>query len=427
MEEVEQKDLKKRFRFGWRFLSFLLLGQLSILSLVFAWWYNSDADLDAVRERAVDLGIATGYEDLYSNDVDVELEAAIDEIIRLQEEVFYSIGLDDDFDYDEELLVGFNVKNSIYPGRELDQVSLQYYKRQEMRGAYRRIRDLIVSQKGKRFRVSLRDKQNNKYDRYTLSDLVSLIQILADYSFSGNQQEYLEAIDLMIDINAMAARDDHIAFSVNVAMVGCIINVMECRFDSVPLEKMLKCRTVYQGFFRELQAVQEHWFVSLLEGTERGLFDQELATIYGVNSRSGWDMFISKVKMKYARSYYLNFALDIASVKCNSLEDLDKYEILLEEYIERHFDRWYGKALNVLNRSITYSIGSLRGTGSRLDLLIAIKQGAKLPRDAFGNPYREIIKDGKLLGYYSIGEDGVDDGWESEDYPIWLYGYIEHP
>jgi hypothetical protein len=66
-----------------------------------------------------------------------------------------------------------------------------------------------------------------------------------------------------------------------------------------------------------------------------------------------------------------------------------------------------------------------------IQVILAELRNEPLPKDPFdpaGGLLRRFERDGKLIGVYSLGENGVDDGGDkNKDYYFPLYGPFEDP
>ena len=425
------EEQKPKKRLTWRFFVLVFVGSLLLFVCSAVWWYNSDADLDAVRARALSLGMPTTYEEIYTEFNDPRLIVALDKVAQIVENDLWTIDYYYEYhglDLPDEEFRGFSQEAFVYPGRGLDEASLTYYRKAEITECVQEVIKILKPFVGKRTYIQLVDgKPDGKSVPLYFSGFNSAACFLSDYAFAQDQERFDEIIELQLQLTSLMPREGLIGALVRVAGLGLIASAVETRFDKISLSTLEEIRRQYLEIVGELKPVMYCGFLEMFEiSDEELLFSRRLGSLIYNTEVTWFDEWFAKVAFRYSRSDMLNQQIDINLILKGDVSDLKTVPIIVKKYEAEHDVQWYAEAdINILP-AYGGSVESIGRGLCHIEALIAIKKGEPLPNDFWGNPYKGIYKDGKFIGFYSMGEDGIDNGWEYADrLPHWLYDYID--
>ena len=431
MDNTEQASPEKSKRLGWRFFLLLFLGILTTFTLLIVWWLNSSSDLNHLRQRLADNDLPQTSAEYYSGHRDRVLRAAVDDMYEILDRGLIRyvpsartdeiLGISENFMYYGPESVG----ESGYD-RGLQSDALKYYQYDNVRAAYLEFRDLLQKQMGKRLTVVPDDLDTSGW--YDLGNFYELYDFLADYAFAGDKQHFEDVLGCMLDLHELIPRATNLFVDSNGYSLNDIGRVLQNRFEIVSLATLERYRNMVLRPVLELQHANVGASLYVLDKFELGFTDSEQKGLTGYNTGDPVSLFFGNIKLRYIRSFMGGLLVDAALVKCETLKDLDTIDNRVKDYADQNRHRWGGQKLVEFSEVVSAMYVKLRQPLAFADLLIAVKKGEPIPFDAYGNPFKPIEKDGKVLGYYSIGQNAVDDGWENEyPDPIWLFGYLEKP
>jgi hypothetical protein len=425
MPNMADEQQKKSRGWSWGMLGLCVFVLLLISLLIGFRWYHSTADLDAIREQAKAQGMPVTWGELGKTLADSE------DIKRFNRLAILSKGFKDynyelsdgkiDGDKKTDRLRAFSPipDKAVQFHKELDQTTVtealaiidqipqgplvlrigeMLKKPNNVIGTYRQ----VVRWLGER--VLLAD------ERSIDQEAVRLIRFVSTFDVS-TQTDYLIKISL-ISIMLPNVTSRIVPYK---KPEGTYVNLLEGLAQQAGKDAI----TMYEGDI-----------VECLEATAK---PSDFGKI-GIFGNKWYDPYCNPLKARFGRYKALQAILSgqMMALKSVSLgdrvgwtRDIEAHEETLRDW---HPNEWLEKM--VLSLRSTISIMHIKAL-MKLQVVLAELRNEPWPNDPFdpaGGPLHRVERDGKLMGAYSVGENGIDDGGDKrkDDY-FPLYGPLDPP
>ena len=419
---MADEQRKKSRGWSWGMLGLSVLVFLLISMLIGFNWYHSTADLDAIREQAKAQGMPVTWEEMG------QTLAASEDIERFDRLAILSKGLKE---YKSELSMG-----KIEGDKEADRLS-----------AFLPIPDKAV-------------QFHNQLDLATVTEALAIIDQLSHgpllVRIGGSQKGPNTAIENYRQVarwmnERVLLADEHsvdeeavrllqyvsscgvtieIDYAIKISLVQIVMTNVTSRIISRKGKKdiyITLLNNLLQQMEKDSVVCYEGGFIEFLETVAQ---PSDIGkTFFNYN---WYDFYYNPLKARVGRYAALEAILSGRMMAMNSLSlaervrwarDLRAHKLTLRDW---HPNEWLEKMVSSTHSYI--SVMHIR-TVIQLQVVLAELRQEPWPNDPFdpaGGPLHRIERDGKLMGVYSLGENGIDDGGDKrKDYYFPLYGPLE--
>ncbi len=402
---------------------------LGILIAVFFMWYQSDADIHAIKEAARSRGIPVSYEELYAEPIDQELRDVLLEVLVISEKHLLCLS---DHLYEKEGVLGdiesyrnFSYGLPVYPHQGLDAVSAAYYQEGDFRAHVERVCVLLKAVKGRRLTVGPDEALG--IPEISISEINELSLFLSDYAMTVDVALYNEIVEALLDLNELMPRNGLIAALCRIGALSQVGNLMCLRLQDLDVRHVERVVSMTDGLKSDTESMCLEVFVSLLAQSDQFVLIKESPlTITGGTDLGLVGKCVERFRLRLIRADAFEQMVALCALALQDGFQLDELRSLALQQKREADLSWRSQGLAFFQPGIVGGIDSCNRVVSFARLLLAEKTQQAWPNDAFGNPYVPVYKDDKLIGAYSCGEDGIDDGWDGESNPpYWFYGHLE--
>lgn len=416
-ERTEQRVFIQRHPLLSMFFAFVGTLTLCIIAVVF--WYYSDADVDRVRAAAKAAGVELGAEKVRRPVSPQNILDALDELTSVSEQKNILFGYSDYYDQLDVSIEypSMSAEPRLIYGDPFPSHLYEFYAKHMDVSAHDKIMACIEQLKSHKIEVGVQWDFEARLPHIT-----------------GMQDTYIHLCEWMLTLPV-----DQFRTELQSAFV---------LLDSYPDGGLIAClvktaiaRLITETAFYRIQDVGADLvpYIKILENSLKDdiRLSMHIEFICSMNSMSRESLDV----LTGHNSFYANFDVDILFAKMcflfyrerelmammqTVLAGKSVYESFCQQVRKIEVDNKGYRSL--LLPAWSGSIESVNLAVFRLQILRAIIEESPLPKDVYGYELKEIHDaQGKLLGYYSIGEDGIDDGWKKEwnDRPVWIYGELQ--
>ncbi len=386
-------------------------------------WFHSTSDLDAVRDYARSKGVALTYEELLGPDAgDVRAVKLFKELTSLGEQLVVFADSSYALELDNYLKIpNFCSEVVLYPGMEIASELRCYYNEVHDQKIIADVLDRLrkLEPYGSKF-LRLEDFDDGS------SHVVGVNQLLiffCEFALSAKTaDEFNERVSYVIKLVAMLPEGHLINSLVQTAVTGLMLSAVQLRYHELDERRIKELRALREYFINYFLISLKYDCVLLFNSYNDVLSAYEES--WG-NKLDAWEEFELLVFSRFYRaSSVQNFIDYVVGAQSGWVSFSDP---LFQASYDSPSGYWARQGMELLPYR-SGAVKSAKRTVIAFDLLFAEYDKTSWPNDIYGNQLLPIEKDGKIIGAYSMGEDGIDDGWENEqdEQEIWLYDYIEH-
>ncbi len=395
----------------------------SIAVVVYIWW-NSTADIELALSEFENSGIELDVLNvLPPQSKHDRIQAYIKLVDLLEKDLTFSGTEGYDWDSEDHVGVISGVGKNYFPGRyTLTPKLVEHYQKDETQ---QYLNELISQINKIGFDPICFGGRDSKAggDLTTITDLNDLTILLCEYAQVLPAKEFNEILTLLLKYLQIHTEGESIDALVCVAIVGLIDVVAASRVDEVSNELIEELDEMVVHIEKLLLKSVHYDSITLCNDWEDYLKEMEKYR----NSRGPMENFSRRVRIRMNRDEVFYNQLKLLKASFTDLDTFEKVNHALHsahdsgtlklrksDWSYHHFHT-YSSVIRTLQMS------------KQMHLLIkSWKLEKTLPVDLLdpsGAKLRPIMDKGELVGAYSVGENGVDDGWEDEDtgYVYWLY------
>ncbi len=408
---------------GWKALGLSVLGMVLISVALFSWYYYSTADLVRVRAEAKALGIPTTW-------AETGIVVSSPEVIQIYNRIgALSASL---MDYDSLVVTGkikAGKSERLKPYLPIPQAAFDHHAKLNAE----QMEDLLTSlDRLPHHPLVLRSDRTNNTNLLEIGWQRSLTRLLGERVLLAPRNRLVEENRRLLHLSELYDPRALIDLLVYLSVLEAALNSSAGRFaelktDDPGLADLLDRladqldQSLIQTFIGEF--IIGYHSVTHIEELKRGMGAGDLwsKTAIGPVVRAGREPLL-RAQMEWIAMLKKHPTLSQLVVFAKNQERDNQ---LLSAWIPSDM------LLKMLANVMPIILHGAARCRARLYLMAAELRGQPWPVDPYdpsGKPLRPFLRDGKLMGAYSVSEDGVDNGGDKrKDRYFPLYGPLEAP